>query len=168
MLIKAIKQAEKSDEYVIRLYESSGQNKQAATLTFPAQILSAKELNGVEDETGTAQFEGNQLKIDINAFGVKTFKVKLASAGKASLNKVSTAVLSLPFDTKSTTYNAFRNTANFDGKGNSFAAELFPETIDFKGIRFELAGADEPNALKCRGQVIDLPQGNFKIGRAHV
>ncbi|MEA4976106.1 MAG: glycoside hydrolase family 38 C-terminal domain-containing protein [Paludibacter sp.] len=161
VLIKAIKQAEKSDEYVIRLYESSGQNKQAATLTFPAQILSAKELNGVEDEIGTAQFEGNKLKIDIKAFGVKTFKVKLANAGKASLNKVSTAALSLPFDTKSTTYNAFRNTANFDGKGNSFAAELFPETIDFKGIRFELAGADEPNALKCRGQVIDLPQGNF-------
>lgn len=161
VIVKTIKQAEKSDEYVIRLYETSGQSKQDATLSFPAQILSAKELNGIEDETGAAQFTGNDLKIEIKSFGIKTFKVKLASAGKATLNKPQPVPLALPYDTKSTTYNAFRNVANFDGKGNSLAAELFPESLDFKGIKFEFAGADEPNALKCRGQVIDLPQGNF-------
>ena len=161
VLIKTIKQAEKSDEYVIRVYETSGKGQQQATLTFPAQILSAQALNGIEEATGAAQFTANDLKIDINAFGIKTFKVKLADAGKATLDKSASVQLILPYDTKATTYNAFRNTTNFDGKGNSYAAELFPATIDFKGVNFKLAGADEPNALKCRGQVINLPQGNF-------
>lgn len=161
VLIKTIKQAEKSDEYVIRLYETSGKGQQQATLSFPARILSAEELNGIEEVTGAAKFAGNDLKTGINAFGIKTFKVKLANAGKAALATTESTPVTLPFDTKATTYNAFRNTTNFDGKGNSFAAELFPETIDFKGVRFNLAGADEPNALKCRGQIISLPQGNF-------
>lgn len=161
VLIKTIKQAEKSDEYVIRVYETSGKGQQQATLSFPAQILSAKELNGIEEETGAARFAGNDLKIGIKAFGIKTFKVKLADAGKAVLTKTESTTITLPFDTRATTYNAFRGTTNFDGKGNSFAAELFPETIDYKGVRFDLAGADEPNVVKCRGQEINLPQGDY-------
>jgi len=51
--------------------------------------------------------------------------------------------------------------SNFDGKGNSFAAELLPAKITFKGIDFTLAGADTQNVVKCRNQVIDLPQGDF-------
>jgi alpha-mannosidase len=161
VLIKTIKQAEKSGEYVIRMYETSGQNKQNATLNFPAQILSASELNGIEDEIGAVEFAGTDLKIEIKPFGIKTFRVKLAGAGKAALKELQSASITLPYDTKSTTYNAFRNTTNFDGKGNSFAAELFPSSLDFKGVRFNFAGADEPNVVKCRGQEIDLPQGDF-------
>ncbi|MDR0810768.1 MAG: discoidin domain-containing protein [Paludibacter sp.] len=161
--VKAVKKAEKSDEYIIRLYETSGRdavNRVSTTLTFPSQIIDAKEVNGIEDEIGAANFAGNSLKIEMKPFGIKTFKIKLQNPN-LKLETLNFKPLTLPYDTKAATYNAFRNVANFDGKGNSFAAELFPQTLDFKGVKFEFAGADEPNALRCRGQAIDLPQGDF-------
>lgn len=160
VIVKALKQAEKSDEYIVRLYETTGKSTQKATLTFASNIASAKELNGVEDEIGNVSFNGKDLNFNVRPFGMKTFKVKLADP-KNTLKASESRPVTLPYDTKSSTYNAFRNDANFDGKGNSFSAELWPETIDFNGVNFQLAGADVPNSVKCRNQVIDLPQGNY-------
>ena len=158
--LRALKQAEKSDEYVVRFYETSGRQAQQAVVDFAAAIVSAKELNGVEDEIGDASFEGGKLSFEIKPFGMKTFKVKLA-APAAPLAPAACTAVALPYNTKTASYNAYRSDANFDGKGVSFAAELLPETIDFKGIRFELASPEGANGVKCRRDTIDLPAGNY-------
>jgi alpha-mannosidase len=160
VLIKALKQAEKSDEYVVRLYETTGKATQKATIRFAGNILSAKELNGVEDEIGSIAFSANQAQLDIKPFGIKTLKVKLASPANR-VNPANVVQLALPYNAKSTSYNAYRQEVDLDGQGNSFAAELFPEKIDFKGIDFRLAAADVPNIVISKGDTIQLPQGAY-------
>ncbi len=158
--MRALKQAEKSDEYVVRFYETTGKSAQDAVVTFAANIVSAKELNGVEDEIGTAEFSGRKLSFKVSPFGMKTFKVTLAKP-QTALAPIETAYVDLPYGMKTASYNAYRSDANFDGKGNSYAAELIPEKIDFKGVSFRLGDPAAENGVKCRGEAIDLPKGNY-------
>ncbi|MDR1681936.1 MAG: discoidin domain-containing protein [Candidatus Symbiothrix sp.] len=160
VLLKSLKQAENSDEYIVRFYETSGKSKQSVSISFAGNLVSAKETTGVEDEITGADFTGNRLLFDIPAFGIKTFKIKLAApAGK--LQQPFCQALELPYHSKAASYDAFRKEVNFDGKGNSFAAELLPKTVLFNGIEFQLAGGDEPNIIKCHRDTIHLPQGDF-------
>ncbi len=160
VIIKALKQAEKSNEYVVRLYETTGKSKENVKLSFPSEVLSASELNGVEDKIAEVNFADNSIDFEIEPFGIKTFKVKLADP-KVKLNLAKSKSVDLPYNMKASTYNAFRSDANFDGKGNSYASEIFPEKVISKGVEFNLAAADEVNAVKCKGQEIDLAQGLY-------
>ena len=157
--IKAIKQAEDSDAYVIRFYETSGLLSQKAEVRFPAAILEAKELNGNEEVIGQATASGNNLEFEIGPYSMKTYLVRLAKpqlpAAKAS------ASIDLPFNKKTASYNPFRIEVNFDGLGNSYAAELLPETLIFKDIDFKLGDPALANGLKCKGNAIALPEGDY-------
>jgi alpha-mannosidase len=158
--MRALKQAERSDEYIVRLYETTGQDVQQATVTFAADIVSAVEVNGVEDETGAVAFSGRGLSFEIKPFGMKSFRVKLAAPSQP-LSTVATAVVALPYDMKTASYNSFRGDANFDGKGNSYPAELMPASVEVGGIGFTLGDPSAENGVKCRGGEIDLPKGNY-------
>lgn len=158
--MRALKQAEKSDDYVVRFYETSGKEAQEATVTFAGNIVSAKELNGIEDEIGDVKFSGNRLTFTIKPFAMKTFKVRLAAPEQKAAPIVS-APVELPFNMKTASYNPYRSDANFDGKGKSYAAELFPSTLEFKGVRFEFGTPEAENGVKCRRDTISLPAGNY-------
>lgn len=158
--LRALKQAEDTDEYVVRFYETSGQQAQQAVVRFAADIVAARELNGVEDEVGQAAFDGRELRFEVKPFGMKTFRVKLAKPGKA-LAPAATQFVELPCNFKTASYNSFRSDANFDGKGNSYAAELLPERIEYKGIGFRLGDPAVENGVKCRRDTVALPQGNY-------
>ncbi|MCD7969258.1 MAG: discoidin domain-containing protein [Alistipes sp.] len=160
VVLRALKQAEKSDEYVVRFYEVTGKEPQQVAITFGADIVSVQELNGVEDVIADAEHNGGRLEFTVKPYGMKTFKVKLA-APATTLSLPESVPVELPYNLKTASYNSFRSDANFDGKGNSYAAELLPESIDFKGIRFTIGSADAENAVKSRGDTILLPEGNF-------
>lgn len=160
VIIKAFKQAEKSDEYIVRLYETAGKSNQSVTLTFPTDVLLAKEDNGIEEDLADVNFFGKNVKFEIKPYGIKTLKIKLSGLN-LNVSMHQSENVNLPYDTKAATYNAFRSDANLDGKGNSYAAELFPEEVDYKGVKFKLNGADVANVVKCRNQIISLPQGNY-------
>jgi alpha-mannosidase len=159
VLVKALKQAERSDEYVVRLYETSGQ-PQPVTLDFAGTVLAAKELNGVEDEIGALSAGGKQVSITVPAYGIKTIKVRLETPSYAAA-PIQSAPLELKYNLKTASFNAFRSEANFDGSGRSYAAELLPAQIEVKGIPFRLAPGDEANGLRCKGDTIQLPQGEY-------
>ena len=158
--LRALKQAEDSDEYVVRFYETSGQAPRQAVVRFAADIAGAKELNGNEDVTGDAAFEGRELRFEISPFGMKTFRVKLAAPAER-LAPARTTFVELPYNLRTASYNAFRTDVNFDGKGNSFAAELLPEQVDFRGIPFRLGESTAENGVRCRRDTIQLPAGNY-------
>ena len=157
VVVRALKRAEVSDEYVIRVYELGGKAAQKADLTFAADIVKAVEADGTERTLGAAPFAGRSLQVDIKPFSVKTFKVQLAKPS-TSVNSPSPAVsLQLPFDRSCATYNAFRSAADFEG-GYSYAAELLPEgPFMVNCVPFQLGERDAANGLSCRGNVIDLP-----------
>ena len=160
VILKTLKKAEDEDGYILRFYETAGQEGQGVEFSFACPILEAQEVNGVEDSKEKASFEGGTLRFDIPANGIKSFKVKLAAATQP-LTSPATVPLTLPFDTKATSYNAFRSEVNLDGQGYSMAAELWPEEMVHRGIPFNLGEADGRNTLKCRGQEIALPAGSY-------
>ena len=71
--------------------------------------------------------------------------------------------MSLPYNLDAISLDSDRKDGNIDGKGNSIAGELLPDTLVYQGIPFvtgpKLAGG--LNAVSCAGQAIDLPNGRF-------
>lgn len=157
ILVKALKKAEDSDAYVVRVYETAGKNTEYFNLTFAADILEAKELNGVEDSIGTVPFENRTLTGSITPFSIRAYSVKLKHPA-AGLTAPKSLPIALNYNQKTATYNAYRTDANIDGKGHSYAAELLPDTLSNDGVVFALGDPALANAVKCKGDTILLPQ----------
>ena len=158
IIVKALKKAEKSNDYVIRLYETTGKPVSKFTVTFPAEIIAANVLNGVEDVKEKAVFIGKELVFDAKPYSINTFSVRLKPGATLSTPPKSLPV-ELAYKIKTATFNPYRSTAaNIDGKGYSYAAELLPSTIVASGIQFNLGDPVLENALFCAGDTIILPQ----------
>lgn len=155
IIIKALKKAESSDFYVVRLYESAGCPQQGQ-VTFATDILEAYEADGTEKTLRPASFDGRRLNVDINANGLRTYKVKLAKAPATEVR--SFAALPLDFDRSCFTYNGFTGEGNFHGS-YSYAAELIPGQIISRGIPFTIAAKEFANGMTCHGDTIAIPAG---------
>ena len=159
VLVRTLKRAEVSDEYVVRVHELGGKAQQKAQLTFPAPIVSAVRADGTEKELGQASFQGNRLNVEVPRFGLATYKVVLkhnVTPQAAPTFKT----LPLTFDRYCTTYNEYREGGSFDGR-YSYAAELLPadRRLVSDGIPFELGEYSGPTGHTCKGETIELPEG---------
>ena len=171
VVVRALKQAETSDELVVRVYELGGKSLQKANITFAGNIVKAVEADGTERTIKSASFDGRSLQVEIKPYSVKTYKVVLASPSMQKTNPANetlqAACLSLPFDRHCFSYNEFRSAANFEG-GYSYAAELLPdEGIEVNGIPFRFGEKDAANGLSCRGNILELPD-NANGRRLHL
>lgn len=159
VVIKALKKAEVSDEYVVRVYETGGTAPQQAKITFAGEIESAVLADGTEKTLGNAAFQQNQLSVSIDPYGVQTYKVKLKK-NAATSQAPQYAYLPLNYDRKCFSWNAFRHEGDFEA-GNSYAAELLPDSIlEANGIAFRLGDKEAANGVTCKGNVIELPAGH--------
>ncbi len=156
VFVRALKRAEVSDEYVVRVYEMGGKQTQRATLTFASDIAEATEADGTEKTKGAASFSGKGLQVVIKPFSVKTFKVKLKNENRQKM-EVDAYMLPLTYDRQCFSYNEFRSSGNFEG-GYSYAAELMPEGgLCVDGIPFRFGEFDAKSGMTCQGQKIKLP-----------
>ena len=55
-----------------------------------------------------------------------------------------------------------RRAGAMDAEGRSFPAELLPRRLVSAGVAFALAGDDGDNAVRARGQRLDLPAGDWE------
>lgn len=156
VVIKALKKAESSDEYVIRVYETGGKAQQKAVLTIAGNILNAVEADGTEKNIGRATFNGNQLEVAIEPNSIKTYKLRLNAGKKEELKSES---LPLNYDRKCFSWNEFRWEANFES-GYSYAAELIPAEMTVNRIPFRLETKEELNGMVCNGNSLQLPAGH--------
>lgn len=157
VIVRALKQADESDDYVVRVYETGGSEMQQARLTFAAEIVNAVEADGTEKTIGQASFSGNSLNISIKPNSVKTYKLTFRKPTRQVRCQVAEAHSQLPFDRSCATFNEFRTTANFEG-GYSFAAELWPSKgLVVDGINFTLGEKDGLNGLSCKGDTLAVP-----------
>lgn len=155
VFVRALKRAEASDEYVVRVYEMGGKQTQRATLTFASDIAEATEADGTEKTKGAASFSGKGLQVEIKPFSVKTFKVKLKNENRQKM-EVDAYMLPLTYDRQCFSYNEFRSSGNFEG-GYSYAAELMPEGgLCVDGIPFRFGEFDAKSGMACQGQKIKL------------
>lgn len=166
LAVKALKQAEDGSGYVLRLNEMSGKPLEQGEIRFAAPIEAAYVLNGVEERRAEARFEGNRLIVSSGRFAPSTYLVKLRTSD-IRLNAPSSLSVDLPCNDYAFTVDAFNRQGNLDGKGNSYAAELVPEEVVSEGVVFRVSNdVERKNVVKCDGQRIVLPQGNY--GRVYL
>ena len=155
--IKALKKAELSDEYVVRVYETGGKLEQNGSIFFAGEIEHACEADGTEKEIGKADFNGNKLNVSVSPYSIRTYKVKLKRVHP--IQNLQYTYLPLKYDRKCFSWNAFRKEADFES-GNSYAAELLPDSIlTTDGIPFRLGEKEIANGMTCKGDTIQLPTG---------
>ena len=160
--VMALKKAEASDEFVVRLVELDGKPQNDVRISFAAPIAKAREINGQEQPVGPATLTAGVLSTSFGAYQPRTFAVRL-SAPKREVSNVSSTPVPLPYDIAAASTDGTRSTAGFDGKGDTLPAEMLPSQISFGGVRFELAKPANgvPDALAADGQTITLPAGHF-------
>lgn len=153
VLIKALKKAESSDEYVVRVYEAAGKQAQKASIVFADDLVAAVEADGTEKTIGKATFSGNRLEVSVSPNSIKTYKVRFASGKKVQAVGES---LPLAYDKKCFSWNEFKAAADFES-GYSYAAELIPAEMNVHGVPFKLETREELNGMACKGNVLKLP-----------
>lgn len=156
--IKALKKADCSDEYVVRVYETAGTAPQNAVITFPYAIKTAAVADGTEKTLSPAQFNGNTLNVAVGKNGIATYKLTFDC--KTVNESMAGTTLPLNFDKKCFSWNGFEAEADFS-EGYSYAAELIPAEIISGGVRFEPETKGLFNGKVCRGDTIQLPDGNY-------
>lgn len=158
--VMAFKKMEGNDYYLIRVNELSGQDLSGAEITFPGEIVDAYEVNGQEQKIGSASFTGAKLNFDLSHYTIRSFAVKLKSP--AVNVKINQQNIELPYNADVISYDVNRDDGNF-WRHNSLPAEMVPGEIVSEGIRFRLGSKkdEQNNAVTCKGQEIDLPEGNY-------
>lgn len=161
VIIKALKKAVDSDEYVVRVYDVAGQGIQSARLTFAGKLASVVETDGTEKEIAKADFSNNTFDVKVNPFSLKTYKIRLAESGVSAYQSKCLS-LELPYDKKCATYNEFRSEADFES-GYSYAAELLPDSITIDQVTFRLGEPETYNGLSCKNDTIEIPEGYNRL-----
>ena len=155
--VKAVKKAEETNELIVRVYEWAGQQHDKVTLTFPKRVLSAREVNGLEEPIGSATTSANTLTFSISKYQPKTFAVTLAAATPPADKQTDVAV-SLPYNVDMMSYESKKNDA-LKSAPYAYPAELVPDVVTADGISFVMGNRSDgqKNAVRCSGQTIDLP-----------
>jgi alpha-mannosidase len=163
-MVNAVKMAEDSDELVVRVRELAGTGVENATLRFDSPILSAREVNGVEEPVGPATVDSGRLVFSLTPYQPKAFAVTLDKPAAAITQCPTFTSVSLPFNLDGISTDADRCDGDFDGHGNSLAGDLLPDTVVYLGAPFvfgqQTTGA--LNVVRCEGQTINLPSGSFR------
>ncbi len=159
--LMAFKKMEDSDYYIIRVNELFGKDLKEATLSLPGQIAGAYEVNGQEQRIGEVAYSGNSIKFDLSHYTIRSFAVKLKSA-QHHLTEGDQMVVTLPYNQDVMSTDDNRADGDFDDY-MSIPAELVPDEIESEGIHFKMGGRgdEEKNAVVCKGQLVNLPKGNY-------
>ncbi len=160
--VMALKQAELSDEVILRMVEVDGKPAPGVRVTFPGPIAAAREANGQELPAGPASVPDGALVTSFTPYEMRTFALRLGTA-PAKARPVRSQPVALAYDLAVASNDDHPSTEGFDGKGNSMPAEMLPPEIAFNGVRFKLAaaGSGMRNAVAAKGQSIRLPEGEF-------
>lgn len=161
--VKAVKKAEETNELIVRVYEWAGQQHDKVTLTFPKRVLSAREVNGLEEPVGSATTSNKTLTFSISKYQPKTFAVRLAAATTHTDEQTDEPV-SLPYNVDMMSYDSKKNDA-LRSAPYAYPAELVPDVVTADGISFVMGNRSDgqKNAVRCSGQTIDLPAAGRKL-----
>jgi alpha-mannosidase len=175
--IRALKKAEDSDAFVLRVQELEGRPT-TKYIKFSLPLQSASEINAAEESApraGDLKVTPNGLEISLKPYQPRTLLVRFRTsekgdAARSGSNRVPAAdatvvatPVELPFNLDGVSTDANRADGDFDGKGQTLAAELLTARLDLDGIPFNF-GSNAPgslNVLLPAGQTLQLPQGKY-------
>jgi alpha-mannosidase len=159
--VMAVKQAELSDEVIVRLVELDGKPQPDVHVAFSGRITEAREVNGQEQPVGPARVSDGELVTSFGAYQPRTFALRMQHSTTSVMATTSQPV-ELKYDAATASNDGGHSTTGFDGKGNALPAEMLPKELIFNNVRFELAPAatGTSNAITAAGQTINLPAGH--------
>jgi alpha-mannosidase len=162
VMIKSVKMAENTDEIVVHLQELIGTKIANVKLSFPGGIISAREVNGAEEPIGPARVDDGKIIFNLNAYQPKAFAIKVATAPAKVVSKTSIPV-TINYTKDIVSFDSDRSNGDIDGSGHSIPAELFSSKLISDDVEFRLGSSEngQNNALECKGQVINIPQGSY-------
>ena len=160
--ILALKKSELSDEIIVRMVEMNGTTTPQVHVKFAGPLAAAREVNGQELPLGPGTIEDGALETSFKAYQPRTFALQLGTP-PATMNGVASQPIALKYDIAAASDDDTHSTGGFDAKGDALPAEMLPTDLKVNGVDFKLApgGAGKPDAVGAKGQVIDLPEGDF-------
>ncbi len=163
VMINAVKMAENSDKLIIRVRELRGKPADGVTISFGKPVVSAREVNGQEEEVGKAVSEKDKLTFSLTPYQPKAFAVRLGQPRMMMVQALVSRPVALPYDLDGISLDDNRTDGNIDGEGNSLAGELLPEELVYDGVKFSFGPktAGAMNVVTCSGQQIALPAGDW-------
>jgi alpha-mannosidase len=158
------------DQMIVRVYEAEGQDDTDVTITLPSNVVSAKEVNLLEQEDETLdkaiETDGNKLKFHMGKYEIATIAVELQpyEREEAVALRDSSVDLFDYYNVDAVSFNEKKKDGNYDGKGDTIPAELWPDTVSFQGVNFQLGPTNNgyDNMVQANGQTIALPEGNYR------
>ncbi len=155
VILRAMKKAEDSEEVIVRFNEGAGMHAGNTYFTLGTGIVSAREVTASEDPVGGATVTDGNLVFDLEPYAVKTFALTLSPCKRAGLG--SRQPLRLPYNLDMVTFNQNRGDTYIPTLNVSVPGELFPQSIECAGVRFETGMAwGDNNALIAAGQTLDV------------
>ena len=148
---------------IVRLQELAGRDTGPFTVGGSVPILSAREVDGQEREVGPAAVNGGKLAVRLGRYGLRAFALTFARP-PAIAAELKSAPVPLPYDLLVTTKDGEKtpDKSGMDRTGRCYPAEHFPRRLTLGEIGFEFAPPDAPNALRCNGETIALPDGGWE------
>ncbi len=162
--IRALKKAEDSDEYVVRLQELEGRPTTKQVISH-VTYAAAREINAAEESVpraGDFAFSSNRLDIGLKPYQPRTFAIRFKN-WPGPMHEIPSAPLTLRFNLDGVSTDANRADGDFDDKRQTLAAELFPATMSLDGVLFKFGSSKDGalNVLAPAGQTLQLPAGNY-------
>ncbi len=160
VMVNAIKQAELSDELIIRVKELAGRPAEKMTLIFNHPVVSAREVNGQEEPVQEATALKNKVEFSLTPYQPKAFAVRLGQPRMRAVSSLTSMPIALNYDLDGISGDQNRTDGKLDRDGNTLVAELLPDTLTFRSVRYVFGPkADgQNNMVSCSGQRIELPQ----------
>ena len=160
--VMALKKAEDSDYYILRVNELYGKEADNVSVTFPAAIADAYEVNGQEKKIGPADFSNGRLNFNMTRFLIRSFAVKFKD-NAAPVSKPVQVSATLPFNEDGFSFDKNRSDGNIIDK-LTIPAELVPSEIVSEDIHFTVGNKSDGqmNMMAAKGQKIRVPAGEFK------
>jgi alpha-mannosidase len=160
--VRAFKKAEDSDEYIVRVQELYGRPVTGLQIGLAGVIEQAREVNGAEEPVGEAPLSGGRLVVDLKPYQPRTFAITVRPPSERAA-RVSSALVTLPFNLDGISAEANRADGDFDGQGRTFPAEQLPKDLQLAGVDFRFGDTKDGalNVVAAKGQRIALPPGTW-------
>ncbi len=166
--VMALKKAENSDYYIVRVNELTGHDQSDVSLKFPSSIVEAYEVNGQEQKIGIASISGKSLNFDLSHYTIRSFAFKLATQSQQVIKQ---EPVKLDYDQDVVSFDINRTDGNMmpvydptdHGNVCNYPAELVPSEIVSEGVRFKMGSVQDlqKNVVSCNGQTLKLPEGDY-------
>ena len=165
--VKCVKKAEDTDELIVRVYEWTGADQQDVRLSFSVPVVSAREVNGIEENIDNGQLttDNGTLVFSIGHYQPKTFAIRLQHPSvfpeeeECSMFNAQCSMLNVNYNIDLMSPDAARGNA-LSTYTYAYPAELIPDTLLADGIPFVMGPrtSSAKNVLRLStAQTISLP-----------